>query len=192
MYELANAYGLFDHPHARLIQPVPCSEEDLATVHSIEYIEAVKHGAERFPEWDLISFGLGTDDNPIFSQVYKKSLLAVGASLQAAKLVENNLARNISILTYMELLQGAADKEQHKYSIRFINDFNFKVLPLTENIGHRAAIYVEEYSLSHNLRAGDAIIAAFCDQEAIDIFVSENRHFLQELPERPFQIPNSE
>ncbi len=41
------------------------------------------------------------------------------------------------------------------------------------------------------LKTGDAIIAAFCDQEAIDIFVSENRHFLQELPERAFQILDS-
>jgi acetoin utilization protein AcuC len=98
-YELANAYGLFQLPSTRLIHPQPCTEEDLATVHSVDYIEAVKHGADRIPEWDLISFGLGTDDNPMSSLVYNKSLLAVGASLQAAKLVESgefDLAFNIA------------------------------------------------------------------------------------------------
>ena len=99
MYELANACGLFHLPSTRLIRPRPCTEEDLATVHSIDYIEAVKYGANQIPEWDLISFGLGTDDNPMSPQVYEKSLLAVGASLQAAKLVESgefDLAFNIA------------------------------------------------------------------------------------------------
>lgn len=91
-YELANAYGLFRIPLTGLVRPLPCDEEDLASVHSIDYIEAVKYGADHIPEWDLVSFGLGTDDNPIFPQVYEKSLLAVGASLEAAKLVERGQA----------------------------------------------------------------------------------------------------
>jgi predicted nucleic acid-binding protein len=56
----------------------------------------------------------------------------------------------ISILTYMEIL-----------TIKdFLSDFGFTVLPLTENIGHRAAIYIEEYALACQLRAGDALVAA--------------------------------
>lgn len=42
------------------------------------------------------------------------------------------------------------------------------------------------------LKTGDAIIAAFCEQEQIDLFISENRHFLQELPNRSFQIIDSQ
>ena len=42
------------------------------------------------------------------------------------------------------------------------------------------------------LKTGDAKIAAFCEQEEIEIFVTENRHFLQELPERSFEIVDSE
>jgi acetoin utilization protein AcuC len=134
MYELANAYGLFDIPHARLIQPVPCSEEDLATVHSIEYIEAIKHGAERFPEWDLISFGLGTEDNPIFSQVYEKSLLAVGASLQAAKVVESGEA---------DIAFNIAGGQHHAFKNRasgfcYFNDVAVVIYSLL-NKGHRVA-----------------------------------------------------
>lgn len=91
-YELAKAYGLFQTPNARLIPAQPCTEEDLATVHSVEYIEAVRYGAARFPEWDLNSFGLGTAENPIFPQVYDWSRLAVGASLQAAQLVASGAA----------------------------------------------------------------------------------------------------
>lgn len=42
------------------------------------------------------------------------------------------------------------------------------------------------------LKTGDAMIAAFCEQEAIEIFISENRHFLQELPQHSFEIWDSQ
>jgi len=42
------------------------------------------------------------------------------------------------------------------------------------------------------LKTGDALIAAFCLSENIDIFVSENRHFLQKLPKQPFEIQESQ
>ena len=99
MYELAKAYGLFQLPHARLIEPEPCTEEDLATVHSVEYVDAVRCGAACVPEWMMQGFGLGTAENPIFPRIFSGQLIAVGASLQAAKLVhdgEYDLAFNIA------------------------------------------------------------------------------------------------
>ena len=41
------------------------------------------------------------------------------------------------------------------------------------------------------LKTGDAKIAAFCEQENIEIFVSDNRHFLQKLPKRSFEVIDS-
>ena len=81
-------------------------------------------------------------------------------NVKAAKLMEKAEEKYLSIQTYMELLQCAENKTQHKQTKDFLTSFGFVVLPLTENIGHRASIYVEEYTLSSNLRAGDAIIAA--------------------------------
>ena len=81
---------------------------------------------------------------------------------KAAKLIEQAENRFLSIQTYMELLQTAQKKAQHDYVKGFITSFDFIILPLTENIGHRASIYVEEYTMSNGLRSGDAIIAATC------------------------------
>jgi predicted nucleic acid-binding protein len=96
---------------------------------------------------------------------------------KAAKLIRETKERKISILTYMELLQGAKDKTQHKYTIDFLKTFSFKILPLSENIGHRASIYVEEYSLSHNVRSGDAIIAATAVENGLALSTANGKHF---------------
>jgi hypothetical protein len=51
----------------------------------------------------------------------------------------------------MELLQGAKNKAEQQYIKGFIYSLDFSILSLSENIGHRALIYVEEYSLSSGI-----------------------------------------
>jgi predicted nucleic acid-binding protein len=95
----------------------------------------------------------------------------------AARLIDNAEDRYLSIQSYMELLQGAKNKLQHKNVKDFISDFGFSVLPLSENIGHRALIYVEEYALSSGMRAGDAIIAATAVENNLPVVSSNAKHF---------------
>jgi len=108
---------------------------------------------------------------------------------RAAALVEREEERCISVLTYMELLQGAREKRQHEHILDFLSEYNFRILPLTENIGHRAAVYIEEYSLSHGLRAGDAIIAATATDNNLTLCTSNLRHYrpVKELKLRAFK-----
>lgn len=96
---------------------------------------------------------------------------------KAARLVENRPDRFLSIQSFMELLQGAKNRQHQKYIKEFIKDFNFQVLPLTENIGHRALIYLEEYSLNAGIRAGDAIIAATAVENNLPLTTSNVKHF---------------
>ncbi len=96
---------------------------------------------------------------------------------KAAWLIEKETARYLSIQSYMELLQSAKNKNQQKLTKSFIHDFGFHVLPLTENIGHRAAVYIEEYGLSGGIRAGDAIIAATAVENNIPLCSSNIKHY---------------
>lgn len=96
---------------------------------------------------------------------------------KAASAIEKEEERFLSIQTYMELLQCAENKKQHQYIKDFLTTFDFIILPLTENIGHRASIYIEEYSLSNNLRAGDAIIAATATENNLILVTSNEKHF---------------
>jgi len=96
---------------------------------------------------------------------------------KASRLMERTEYKYLSIQTYMELLQCSKNKTQHKYVKDFISSFNFMVLPLAENIGHRALIYIEEYTLSSGLRAGDAIIAATAIENNMTLVSSNAKHF---------------
>jgi predicted nucleic acid-binding protein len=108
---------------------------------------------------------------------------------RAAALVDREEEHYISVLTYMELLQGAREKRQHEHILDFLSEYGFQILPLSENIGHRAAIYVEEYSLSHGLRAGDAIIAATATDNNLTLCTSNSKHYrpIRELKLRVFK-----
>lgn len=108
---------------------------------------------------------------------------------KAARLFEKEEEKYLSVQTYMELLQHAKDKTQHKYTKDFLADFGFIVLPLTENIGHRASIYVEEYTLSSSLGSGDAIIAATAVENNLILVSSNVKHFrvIKELQLRAFK-----
>jgi len=108
---------------------------------------------------------------------------------RAAEWVEREEERSISTLTYMELLQGATDKRQHRYILDFLHEFTFRILPLSENIGHRAAIYIEEYSLSHGLRSGDAIIAATATENGLTLCTTNAKHYrpIRELKLKVFK-----
>ena len=96
---------------------------------------------------------------------------------KAARLVERSQERLLSVQTYMELLQCADNKQQIEHAKRFLQDFGFRTLPLSENIGHRATVYVEQYSLSHGLRAGDAIVAATAAEGNLALCSSNAKHF---------------
>ena len=107
---------------------------------------------------------------------------------KAARIVERSIDRYISIFTYMELLQTANNKKQHDYISDFLREFDFQTLPLTESIGHRAAVYVEEYTLSHGIRAIDAIIAATATENHLPLCSGDAKHFkaIQELKLKAF------
>jgi len=98
-------------------------------------------------------------------------------SEKAARLMGKTEDRYLSVQTYMELLQNARNKTQIQYTKDFLSAFGCTILPLTNNIGHRAAIYIEEYTLSSNLRAADAIIAATATENNMTLVTSNAKHF---------------
>jgi predicted nucleic acid-binding protein len=98
-------------------------------------------------------------------------------NLKAARLIDTSRERSLSVYSHMELLQTAKNSQQHHYLKNFLSTFGFLILPLTESIGHRALVYIEEYTLAHGLRAGDAIIAATAVESDLTLVSSNAKHF---------------
>jgi len=110
-------------------------------------------------------------------------------SQAAARLVEGAEERVISVVGYMELLQGVRSKQEARSIKDFLVDFGFQMLPLTENIGHRAAIYMEEHSLRSGLALADALLAATAVENGLTLCTGNQKHYkpVRELALRVFR-----
>ncbi len=110
-------------------------------------------------------------------------------SVKAARLVDETRNRHISVVTLMELLQGARDKHEMRLIKRFVAELGFRTLPLTENIGHRAVIYLEEYGLFSGLPVADALIAATAAENSLTLCSGNRSHYraLSELVLKAFR-----
>lgn len=96
---------------------------------------------------------------------------------KAAAVMEKAQDRQVSIVSYMELLQGAKDKKEVRMIRSFLKDLAFDILPLTENIGHRASVYMEEYCLKSGMCLADALLASTAIENHLTLCTGNNKHY---------------
>jgi len=96
---------------------------------------------------------------------------------KAAKVVEAASQRRLSVVGYMELLQGVRDKQEFKSIKDFLSDFAFELVPMNEQIGHRASIYMEEYALKTAICVADALIAATAVEARLTLCTGNRKHY---------------
>ena len=96
---------------------------------------------------------------------------------EAARFIQADEAREFAIVSYMELLRGAHDRHDTRAIQAFLTDLEFRSLPLTERIGHRAADYMEQYALKVDLDIADALIAATAVENGLVLATGNKKHF---------------
>lgn len=84
---------------------------------------------------------------------------------------------SISIVTYMELVQGMLNKQELEKMKRIFKEMDVKVIPLTESISFRASEYVENYSLSNSMELADALIASTCMELNETLYTADDKHY---------------
>jgi hypothetical protein len=107
----------------------------------------------------------------------------------AAAAVEWAPLRRISVVSYMELIHGANDKEDLRGIQGFLGDLGFHTIPLSQSIGQRASFYMEVHGLAVAMNPADALIAATCVENRLPLCTANVRHFraVRELDLRPFK-----
>jgi len=98
-------------------------------------------------------------------------------SAKAATFLSQPGTKAMSQVTWMELAQGARDKQDLAVMRTFLVRFNFTVLPLSENIGHRAVLYVEQHALKDGVQMADALIAATAVEHGLPLATGNVKHF---------------
>ena len=92
--QLARALGVLDGEGVTVVRPEPATDEELAYVHDLDYIEAVKQAGGAEPVLVAGRYGLGTEDDPIFPAMHEASALVAGATLAAAQAVWKGTAEH--------------------------------------------------------------------------------------------------
>jgi acetoin utilization protein AcuC len=95
---LARATGVLDLPHLSVVPAPTASDDDLARVHTAEYIDAVRR-ISASPQLRDLAHGLGTEDNPTFAGMHRASAHIVGATLEAARHVWEGTALHAANIT---------------------------------------------------------------------------------------------
>lgn len=106
---------------------------------------------------------------------------------KAARLIEGDGNRALSVISAMELLQGARDQKEMALLRRFLRDF--ETIPLSAEIGQRACLYMEQHALKVDMGPMDALIAATVAERQEPFCTGNVKHYRQiaELELKPFR-----
>jgi predicted nucleic acid-binding protein len=95
----------------------------------------------------------------------------------AQKTIHNNIPFKISVINYMELIQGMKDKNELKSFQKYLKKWSAAILQINVNISTRAMFLVEDYFLSHSLELEDAIIASTALENQEMLLTGNDKHY---------------
>ena len=95
----------------------------------------------------------------------------------AYKVIENSGNFFISVVTYMELVQGMRNKNELNTLRRALHAWNTKILYISEEISIKAMFFVEQHYLSHSIQLADALIGATAISHGIPILSGNDKHY---------------
>jgi len=96
---------------------------------------------------------------------------------KAQKTIEDSLNFSISVVTYMELVQGMRNKKELNKLRKAIHIWNAQILYISEEISAKAMFYVEQHFLSHSMQLADAFIGATAIAYGTPILTGNDKHY---------------
>ena len=107
----------------------------------------------------------------------------------AYKTIEDSKNFFISVVTYMELVQGMRNKNELNNLRRALHVWNSKILYISEEISVKAMFFVEQHYLSHSIQLADALIGATAISHGLPILTGNDKHYkiLKDLQTKKFR-----
>jgi hypothetical protein len=96
---------------------------------------------------------------------------------KAYQLVENSNNFFISVVTYMELVQGMRNKKELNQLRKALHAWNAQILYISEEISAKAMFYTEQYFLSHSMQLADALIGATAIAYGFPVLTGNDKHY---------------
>jgi predicted nucleic acid-binding protein len=95
----------------------------------------------------------------------------------AHDIINTNIPFKISMINYVELIQGMDDKRALNIFKKQLKNWSIEILHITENISINAMNLVESYYLSHSLELADSIIAATVLENNEILITANDKHY---------------
>lgn len=84
---------------------------------------------------------------------------------------------SISVVTYMELVQGMKNKKELNSLRQALHGWNTKLVYISEEISSKAMFFVEQHFLSHSMQLADALIAASAITHGLPVLTGNDKHY---------------
>lgn len=98
-------------------------------------------------------------------------------NVKAFEAIENSKNFFISVVTYMELVQGMRNKNELNHLHKALHVWNSKILYISEEISAKAMFFVEQHFLSHSIQLADALIGATAIAYGLPILTRNDKHY---------------
>ena len=96
---------------------------------------------------------------------------------KAYEVIERSNTLFISVVTYMELVQGMRNKTELINLRKALLGWNAQILYITEEISAKAMFYVEQHYLSHSIQLADALIGATAMACGFPLLTANDKHY---------------
>lgn len=107
----------------------------------------------------------------------------------AYRIIEELRGFFISVVTYMELVQGMRNKNELNHLRKALYAWNSTVLYISEDISVKAMFFIEQHYLSHSIQLADALIGATAISHGRPILTGNDKHYriLKDLEIKKFR-----
>ncbi len=96
---------------------------------------------------------------------------------KAKKTIESLDGFFISVVTYMELVQGMRNKRELTLLRAALREWNAKVLFINEDISAKAMFLVEQHYLGNSMMLADALIASTAISNGLKLLTGNSKHY---------------